>query len=73
LEIDRNASDKDIKKAYKSLAMKYHPDRNRTKSEAEQEEASRMFKEVAEAYGCLSDPKKKQLFDSGQIDFDGDQ
>jgi len=36
LEIDRNASDNDIKKSYKKLAMKYHPDRNRSKSEAEQ-------------------------------------
>lgn len=53
--------------------MKYHPDRNRSKSEAEQDEASKMFKEVAEAYGVLSDPKKKQLYDSGQMDFDGDQ
>lgn len=53
--------------------MKYHPDRNRMKSEAEQTETSRKFKEVAEAYGCLSDPKKKQMYDSGQIDYDGDQ
>ena len=36
LEIDRNASDNDIKKSYKKLALKYHPDRNRSKSEAEQ-------------------------------------
>jgi DnaJ family protein C protein 7 len=47
LEVDRNATDTEIKKAYKALALKYHPDRNRTKSEAEQEETSRKFKEVA--------------------------
>ena len=44
LEVDRNASDQEIKKAYKALALKYHPDRNRNKSEAEQEETSRKFK-----------------------------
>ena len=65
LEVDRNASEAEIKKSHKSLALKYHPDRNRSKSEAEQEEASKKFKEVAEAYGCLSDPKKKQMYDSG--------
>jgi DnaJ family protein C protein 7 len=73
LEVDRNATDTEIKKSYKALALKYHPDRNRNKSEAEQEETSRKFKEAAEAYGCLSDPKKKQMYDSGQIDYDGDQ
>lgn len=71
--MERSASDTDIKKAYKALALKYHPDRNRSKSQAEQDEASKMFKEVAEAYGVLSDPKKKPLYDSGQMDYDGDQ
>jgi DnaJ-class molecular chaperone len=47
LGIDRNADDATIKKSYKTLALKYHPDRNRTKSQAEQDEASKMFKEVA--------------------------
>lgn len=55
------------------MALKYHPDRNRSKSQAEQDDASKMFKEVAEAYGVLSDPKKKQLYDSGQMEYDGDQ
>ena len=73
LGIDRNATDAENKKAYKALALNYHPDRNRNKSQAEQEETSKKFKEVAEAHGCLSDPKKKQMYDSGQIDFDGDQ
>ena len=44
LEVDRNASDADIKKSYKTLALKYHPDRNRTKSQAEQDQASKKFK-----------------------------
>jgi DnaJ-class molecular chaperone len=47
LGIDRNSSDSEIKKAYKTMALKYHPDRNRSKSDAEQEDASKMFKEVA--------------------------
>jgi len=65
--------DTEIKKAYKALALKYHPDRNRSKSQAEQDEASTRFREIAEAYGVLSDPKKKQKYDSGQMDYDGDQ
>jgi DnaJ family protein C protein 7 len=65
LKVDRNASEAEIKKSYKKLALQYHPDRNSDKSNAEQEEASKKFKEVAEAYGVLTDPKKKQMYDSG--------
>ena len=56
--IDRNASDEDIKKAYRKLAMEYHPDRNPGNKEAEEK-----FKEAAEAYEVLSNPEKRQLYD----------
>ena len=59
LGVDRNASENDIKKAYKKLALKWHPDRNLDN----QEEASEKFKEIAEAYSVLTDPKKKEIYD----------
>lgn len=59
LGIAKGCSDADLKKAYRALAMKYHPDKNRNKSEAEQADAEKKFKEITEAYGVLSDPKKK--------------
>lgn len=59
LGLQKWASDEEIKKAYRKLAMQYHPDRNPGNSEAEAK-----FKEVAEAYGILSDPAKKQQYDT---------
>jgi len=59
LEIDKNASESDIKKAYRTMAKKYHPDKNPDNKEAEQK-----FKDVAEAYEVLSDPNKKARYDS---------
>jgi molecular chaperone DnaJ len=59
LEIDRNASDAEIKKSYKRLAMKYHPDRNADNPDA----AEAKFKQVKEAYEILSDPKKRSAYD----------
>ncbi len=59
LGLTKSASDDEIKKAYRKLAMKYHPDRNTEKKE----EAEAQFKEVKEAYETLSDPKKKQTYD----------
>ena len=58
LGVERNATDDAIKKAYRKLAKKYHPDTNAGNKEAEEK-----FKEVTEAYDILSDPKKRKLFD----------
>jgi molecular chaperone DnaJ len=58
LGVAKGASDEDIKKAYRRLAMKYHPDRNEGNKEAEAK-----FKEAKEAYEILSDPQKKALYD----------
>ena len=67
LGVDRNADSAAIKKAYRKLAKKYHPDTNAGDPHAEQ-----MFKEATEAYEVLSDPEKKKLYDRfGHAAFDG--
>lgn len=58
LGLSRNASDGEIKKAYRRLAMKYHPDRNKDDPGTEEK-----FKSVKEAYEVLSDPKKRSAYD----------
>lgn len=58
LGVDRNAGEDDIKRAYRKLALKFHPDKN-----PDDDEAERKFKEAAEAYEALSDPQKRQLYD----------
>lgn len=58
LGLDKNASEDDIKKAYRKLAIKYHPDRNPGNKEAEEK-----FKEAAEAYDVLHDQQKRQQYD----------
>ena len=58
LGVSRDASERDIKKAYKRLAMKFHPDRNQG-----DESAAEKFKEVKEAYEILLDPQKKAAYD----------
>lgn len=64
LGVSKNASADEIKKAYKKLAIKYHPDRNPGDKEAEEK-----FKEAAEAYDVLHDEQKRQQYD--QFGFDG--
>ena len=63
LGVDRNASANDIKKAYRKLAIQYHPDKQHDKSDAEKKEAEEKFKEAAEAYSVLSDADKKARYD----------
>lgn len=58
LGVPKNASEQDIKKAYRSMAKKYHPDRNKDNPEAEAK-----FKEVQEAHEVLSDPQKRAAYD----------
>ncbi len=57
LEVDKKASQEDIKSAYRRLAMLYHPDKNKLP------EAEEMFKKIAEAYSVLSDPSKRKQYD----------
>lgn len=67
LGVDKNVSPDDLKKAYRKLALKYHPDRNPGDKEAEEK-----FKEAAEAYDVLSNPDKKARYDQfGHAGLDG--
>ena len=67
LGVDRGADDATLKKAYRQLAKKYHPDMNPGDKEAEAK-----FKEATEAYGVLSDPEKRRQYDQfGHAAFEG--
>ena len=58
LGVNKNADKTEIKKAYRKLALKYHPDKNPSK------EAEEMFKDISEAYAVLSDDEKRKMYDS---------
>jgi molecular chaperone DnaJ len=61
LGVPRDASTEEIKRAFRRLAMKYHPDRNRSP------DAEARFKEINEAYAVLSDPEKRAQYDRGLL------
>ncbi|KAL8532562.1 hypothetical protein ACS0TY_008957 [Phlomoides rotata] len=59
LKVSRSATEEDLRKSYKRLAMKWHPDKNAVNTK----EAEAKFKQISEAYDVLSDPEKRQIYD----------
>ncbi|XP_078174936.1 uncharacterized protein LOC144568453 isoform X3 [Carex rostrata] len=59
LQVDRNAKDEDLKKSYRKLVMKWHPDKN----PSNKKEAEAKFKQISEAYEVLSDTQKRTVYD----------
>ena len=62
LEIKTDATEEEIKKSYKRLAFKWHPDKN----PGNKEEADTKFKEISEAYHVLSDPEKREIYNKSE-------
>ena len=63
LDVSRDATNEQIKKSYKKLALKYHPDRHINKSDDEKLETTQKFKKLCEAYQILSDSEKRKKYD----------
>lgn len=68
LGIEKNASESEIKSAFRKFSKKYHPDMQHGKSDAEKKEAEETFKQGQAAYECLSDPEKRKIYDEYGID-----
>ena len=63
LGVDKNFTEDELKKQYRKMCLKYHPDRQAGKSDDEKKKAEEDFKDVQEAYECLSDANKKAYYD----------
>jgi molecular chaperone DnaJ len=70
LGVSKDASDDEIKKAYRKIALDAHPDKQQGKSEAEKKKAEEKFKEASEAYETLKDPDKRKEYDNPQSKFE---
>ena len=66
LGVKRDASESDVKSAYRKLAKRYHPDTNKDDPKAQER-----FSEATHAYDLLADKEKRRAFDAGEIDADG--
>lgn len=69
LGVAKEASQDEIKKAFRTLSLKWHPDKFSNKTEDERKDAEEKFKEISEAYAVLSDEKKRQEYDMGGQSF----
>jgi len=63
LEVRPGCSDAELKKSYRKLALRWHPDKQVGKSDAEKDQAEEKFKEISQAYDTLSDPEKRKIYD----------
>ncbi|KAI9028618.1 hypothetical protein DFJ74DRAFT_703582 [Hyaloraphidium curvatum] len=71
LGLEKSCSEDEIRKAYRKLALQYHPDKQASLSDEEKAKAEEKFKDISEAYNCLIDPQKRRAHDVG-ADFDED-